>query len=113
MKTGGAFHTSLMQPAQEKLEKALKEALPKMSPPSCDVYMNVTGQPLSAGTDPKVILELLQKQLTSPVLWEPSMQKMIKDGISEFYECGPQKQLKAMMKRIDNKMWNKTTSMEV
>lgn len=113
LKTGGAFHTSLMQPAQEKLEKALKEALPKMSPPSCDVYMNVTGQPLSAGTDPKVILELLQKQLTSPVLWEPSMQKMIKDGISEFYECGPQKQLKAMMKRIDNKMWNKTTSMEV
>ena len=35
------------------------------------------------------------------------------DGMSEFYECGPQKQLKAMMKRIDNKMWNKTTSMEV
>ena len=113
LKTGGAFHTSLMQPAQEKLEKALQEAFPKMKPPNCDVYMNVTGQPLPAGTDPKVILGLLQKQLTSPVLWNPLIEKMIQDGITEFYECGPQKQLKAMMKRINNKMWNKTFSMEV
>ena len=113
LKTGGAFHTSLMQPAQEKLEKALQEAFPKMSPPSCDVYMNVTGDCLAAGTDPKIILELLKKQLTSPVLWNTLVQKMIKDGITEFYECGPQKQLKAMMKRIDNKCWNKTHTMEV
>ena len=113
LKTGGAFHTSLMQPAQEKLEKALQEAFPKMSPPSCDVYMNVTSECLKAGTDPKVILELLQKQLTSPVLWVNLVQKMIKDGVTEFYECGPQKQLKAMMKRIDNKAWNKTESVEV
>ncbi|CAK9093158.1 unnamed protein product [Durusdinium trenchii] len=113
LKTGGAFHTSLMQPAQEKLEKALLEAFPKMSPPSCDVYMNVTGDRLAAGTDPKIILELLQRQLTSPVLWATLVQKMIKDGITDFYECGPQKQLKAMMKRIDNKVWNKTQSMEV
>eukprot|EP00438_Fugacium_kawagutii_P020708 Skav225264 [mRNA] locus=scaffold4099:84030:85295:+ [translate_table: standard] len=113
LKTGGAFHTSLMQPAQEKLEKALQEALPKMNPPKCDVYMNVTGESLPAGTDPKVILELLQKQLTSPVLWSTSIQKMIKDGVTDFFECGPQKQLKAMMKRIDNKVWNKTQSMEV
>lgn len=113
LKTGGAFHTSLMQPAQEKLEKALQEALPKMNPPKCDVYMNVTGESLPAGTNPKIILELLQKQLTSPVLWSSSVQKMIKDGITDFYECGPQKQLKAMMKRIDNKVWNKTQSIEV
>ena len=39
--------------------------------------------------------------------------RTVEDGITEFYECGPQKQLKAMMKRIDNKMWNKTTSVEV
>ena len=113
LKTGGAFHTSLMRPAQEKLEKALQEAFPKMNPPTCDVYMNVTGERLPAGTDPKIILELLQKQLTSPVLWTTLVQKMIKDGITDFYECGPQKQLKAMMKRIDNKVWGKTQSMEV
>ena len=83
LKTGGAFHTSL------------------------------TGESLPAGTNPKIILELLQKQLTSPVLWSSSVQKMIKDGITDFYECGPQKQLKALMKRIDTKVWNKTQSIEV
>jgi len=92
LKTSGAFHTSLMKPAQEKLEKALQDLLPNMNPPSCTVYMNVTGEPLEAGTDPKKIVELLGKQLVSPVLWEPTMKAMIKDGISEFYECGPQKQ---------------------
>jgi len=113
LKTGGAFHTSLMQPAQERLQKALEEVYPSMQPPTCAIYMNVTGKPLAPGTDPKEILELLKKQLVSPVLWSTSVQAMIKDGITEFYECGPQKQIKAMMKRIDNKVWNKTTSMEV
>eukprot|EP00931_Biecheleriopsis_adriatica_P008222 TRINITY_DN109439_c0_g1_i1.p1 TRINITY_DN109439_c0_g1~~TRINITY_DN109439_c0_g1_i1.p1 ORF type:complete len:484 (+),score=126.95 TRINITY_DN109439_c0_g1_i1:64-1515(+) len=113
LKTGGAFHTSLMQPAQERLQKALEEVFPSMKSPRCAIYMNVTGEPLAPGSDPKVILDLLKKQLVSPVLWSVSVEKMIKDGVTEFYECGPQKQLKAMMKRIDNKVWNKTTSMEV
>jgi len=113
LKTSGGFHTSLMQPAQEKLQKALQDISPRMKPPRCAVYMNVTGQPLAAGSDPKVILDLLSKQLVTPVLWCKSVEQMIKDGTSEFYECGPQKQLKAMMKRIDQKVWFKTTSMEV
>jgi len=113
LKTGGAFHTSLMQPAQEKLKQALESVAPNMQPPKCAVYMNVTGEALPAGSDPKTIVELLSKQLVSPVLWHNIVEKMIKDGVSEFYECGPQKQIKAMMKRIDNKIWNKTTSLEV
>mmetsp|Transcript_101286 Transcript_101286/g.315675 ORF Transcript_101286/g.315675 Transcript_101286/m.315675 type:complete len:494 (+) Transcript_101286:50-1531(+) len=113
LKTGGAFHTSLMQPAQEKLRRALDEALPSMRPPRCDVYMNVTGKPVKAGSDPATIVELLNRQLVSPVLWSPSVEQMIADGVSEFFECGPQKQLKAMMKRINQKVWNTTTSMEV
>lgn len=108
LKTSGGFHTSLMQPAQEKLRKALEDVAPNMRPPRCAIYMNVTGQPLAAGSDPQIILDLLNKQLVSPVLWNTSVDKMIKDGVTEFYECGPMKQLKAMMKRIDNKVWNKT-----
>merc|ERR1712070_1159558 len=100
LKTSGAFHTSLMKPAADKLKSALNEALPGMQPPERRVYMNVTGKALEPGTDPKEILELLCKQLVSPVLWCPLMEQAIKDGITEFYECGPQKQLKAMMKRI-------------
>jgi len=113
LKTGGAFHTSMMQPAQEKLKRALEEVAPSMKPPKCAIYMNVTGDVLPAGSDPKAIVDLLNQQLVSPVLWHNSVEKMVKDGVSEFYECGPQKQIKAMMKRIDNKVWNKTTSLEV
>merc|ERR1719313_2938195 len=52
LKTSGGFHTSLMAPAQKKLEAALKEALPKMKSPKCDVYMNVTGKALTPSSKP-------------------------------------------------------------
>jgi len=113
LKTGGAFHTSLMKPAEEKLIKALDEALPNMKPPRCAVYFNVNAKPLPAGSDPKLFLELMKKQLTSPVLWTPSVSAMMKDGVKQFYECGPMKQIKAMMKRIDQGAWKETTNVEV
>lgn len=113
LKTSGAFHTELMKPAQEKLKKALNDLRPKMQPPRCTIYMNVTGEPLAAGADPAIIADLLAEQLVKPVQWCPSVERMIQDGVSEFYECGPQKQLKAMMKRINQKAWNKTTNVEI
>ncbi|CAE8600685.1 unnamed protein product [Polarella glacialis] len=113
LKTSGGFHTSLMAPAQERLAKALDELLPNMQPPKHTVYMNVTAAPLAPGTDPKEIVALLKKQLTSPVLWEPSVQAMIKAGVTEYYEVGPMKQIKAMMKRINPKVWGTTTNVEV
>jgi len=113
LKTSGAFHTQLMEPAKAKLEEALQKLLPKMKPPTCDVYMNVTGKKIKAGTPPSEFVPLLAKQLCSPVNWEPSVRLMIKDGLTEFYEVGPMKQLKAMMKRIDPSMWNSTTNVEV
>lgn len=113
LKTSGAFHSSFMQSAQDELEEALNKLLPEMKPPRCDVYMNVTGQKIKAGTPPSEIVPLLAKQLTNPVLWEPSVRLMVSDGMNEFYEIGPMKQLKAMMKRINPKMWEKTTNIDV
>lgn len=113
LKTSGAFHTPLMKPAQMKLEAALQEALPNMKPPKTTVYMNVNAKALAPGTDPKEIIPLLKDQLTNSVLWEPTVKLMIKDNIKTFYEVGPMKQLKAMMKRIDPQMWNETTNIEV
>jgi len=113
LKTSGAFHTSMMEPAKTKLEKALAELMPNMKPPRCDIYMNVTGKKIKAGTPPADFVPLLGKQLCSPVLWEPSVRVMIKDGMTEFYEVGPMKQLKAMMKRIDPTMWTSTANVEV
>jgi len=113
LKTSGGFHTSLMGPAQKKLEAALTEMLPRMKPLEKAVYTNVNAKLMPVGTDPKEIVPLLRDQLTSPVLWEPSVKLMISDGMTEFYEVGPMKQLKAMMKRIDAGMWNSTKNIEV
>lgn len=113
LKTSGGFHTSLMAPAREKLLVALREAEGEMQPPRCDVYANLTGRKIPAGTPPSEIIPMLADQLTSCVLWEPSVRAMIGDGLTEFYECGPMKQLKAMMKRIDAEAFKNTNSIDV
>merc|ERR1712187_556806 len=68
-----------MQEAAE-VGKELDAMLPKMKPPNNTVYMNATAQPVPPGTAPKEIVEKLKMQLTSPVLWEPSVKAMIKAG---------------------------------
>merc|ERR1712032_326915 len=113
LKQAGAFSTPLMEPAAEKLGKALDDMLPDMKPPQFTVYMNATGDAVKAGTNPKVICDNLKKQMTQRVLWEPAVRGMIKEGVTEFYEVGPMKQIKAMMKRIDSKAWGATTNVEV
>jgi len=113
LKTSGGFHTKLMEPARARLEEALTALLPKMKPPKCDIYMNVIGKKVKAGTPPSEFVPMLGKQLVSPVLWEPSVRLMIRDGMTEFFEVGPMKQLKAMMKRIDPNMWSSTVNVEV
>jgi [acyl-carrier-protein] S-malonyltransferase len=113
LKTGGAFHTPLMKPAQEKLRAALKQFEPKFKSPRCDVYMNFSGTKITPATQPSEIISLLVDQLVNPVRWEPSCKEMIKDGVTEFYECGPMKQLKAMMKRIDKSSFDQMTTVDV
>merc|ERR1711997_1058396 len=49
LKTGGAFHTKLMQPAQDKLSAALEETLPNMRPPKHTIWMNATAQLVRSG----------------------------------------------------------------
>jgi len=113
MKTGGGLNTSMMIPAQVKLAAALDAALPNMKSPRTNVYMNVTATLVGPNTHPREIVELLKSGLVKPVLWEASVRSMIKDGTNEFYECGPMKQIKAMMKRIDPKVWGSTTNIDV
>mmetsp|Transcript_17565 Transcript_17565/g.55316 ORF Transcript_17565/g.55316 Transcript_17565/m.55316 type:complete len:85 (+) Transcript_17565:2-256(+) len=84
-----------------------------MKPPRCDVYMNVTGKRITPATKPSEIIAMLGDQLCNCVQWKPSMEEMIKDGVTEFYECGPMKQLKAMMKRIDANVFKTTTTVDV
>jgi len=113
LKTAGAFHTPLMKPAQEKLARAIDEVLPNMKPPLHTIWMNANAEPVRPGQDVSEIVALMKKQLTCSVFWEPSVKEIIKEGVDEFYEVGPMKQIKAMMKRIDLAMWKKTINIDV
>merc|ERR1711972_1176897 len=90
-----------MQGARAALLEALASCKDEMQRPRCCVYMNVTAAPIGPHTSVQEIIDLLGNQLVSPVLWDKSMTKIIEDGCDEFYECGPNKQLTAMMKRIN------------
>ena len=96
LKVGGAFHSPLMQPAQEELAAAIAEA--KFETPVCPVYQNVDGKP---HTDPEEIKANLIKQLTAPVRWTQDVEAMIADGASEFIELGPGSVLQGLVKKIN------------
>lgn len=99
LKVGGAFHSPLMQPAQEELAVAIAAA--EIKTPVCPVYQNVDGKP---HTDPVEIKDNLLRQLTSPVRWTQDVQHMIADGATEFVELGPGKVLQGLVLKIDRKV---------
>jgi [acyl-carrier-protein] S-malonyltransferase len=92
---GGAFHSPLMEPAREKLAKAI--AATELNSPICAIYQNVSA---SAVMDKDVIKENLVAQLTAPVKWTQSVQAMVADGATHFTEVGPGKVLQGLVKKI-------------
>jgi [acyl-carrier-protein] S-malonyltransferase len=94
----GAFHTHIMSPAVARLSAALSQV--EMRSPQIPVVSNVDGRPHD---DPEEIRELLVKQLVNPVRWEDSMRYLLEAGFTQFYEVGPGRVLKGLMKRIDRK----------
>jgi len=95
LQVGGAFHSPLMEPAREELAKAIETT--NFSTPICPVYQNVNAQP---STDVTTIRKNLIAQLTAPVRWTQSVQKMVADGATHFVECGPGKVLQGLVKKI-------------
>ena len=95
LQVGGAFHSPLMEPAREELAQAIEST--NFNQPICPVYQNVNALP---STDVNEIKRNLIAQLTSPVRWTQSVQKMVQDGGTVFVECGPGKVLQALVKKI-------------
>lgn len=95
----GAFHTRIMRPADERLAEALAGVTIK--PPQIPVVSNVDALPHS---DPEEIRALLVRQVLSPVRWEDSMRYLLAQGFDQFYEVGPGRVLKGLLKRIDRKI---------
>ncbi len=95
----GAFHSPLMQEAQEGLQAAIENT--EFRDAQVPLYSNVEA---TAVQDSAKIRQLLIKQLTQPVLWQTIVENMISDGSESFYEVGPGKVLKGLQKRINRQM---------
>ena len=93
---GGAFHSPLMEPAKTKLAAAIENT--EIQNPICPVYQNVAAVGI---TNAATIKENLIAQLTAPVRWTQSVQKMLEDGANSFTEVGPGKVLQGLVKKID------------
>jgi len=95
----GAFHTQIMRPADRRLAEALVDV--PMRRPKIPVVSNVDAQPHD---DPEEIRQLLIRQVVQPVRWEDSMHYLLADGFDEFYEVGPGRVLRGLLRRIDRKV---------
>ena len=100
LKVGGAFHSPLMEPAKEELKQAIENTVFKS--PICPVYQNISA---AAENDPDRIKENLINQLTGPVRWTQTINKMFQDGFQELYEVGGKgKVLAGLIKRINREI---------
>jgi len=92
----GAFHTHFMAPAVSALEQVLSDVV--ISKPRIPVISNVDAKPHS---DPAMIKSLLATQVTSPVLWENTMESVLSRGFEKAYELGPGKVTAGILRRFD------------
>ncbi len=95
----GAFHTTIMKPADQTLAAVLGGI--QFKAPRVPVWSNVDAQP---HTDPAEIRGLLVRQVLQPVLWEATLRDLLAQGIERFYELGPGRVLAGLLKRVDRKM---------
>lgn len=95
LSVGGAFHSPLMEPARKELAEAIMNT--KFNEPICPIYQNYVAK---AVTNIDEIKENLIAQLTAPVKWTQSVQAMVNDGATNYYECGPGNVLQGLVKKI-------------
>ena len=94
----GAFHTGIMQPAVEVLERALLSA--QLANTHVPLVANVDAQAHILASE---FASLLPRQIVSPVLWEASLRKLLEMGVEQFYEIGTGRVLTGTLKRTDRK----------
>jgi [acyl-carrier-protein] S-malonyltransferase len=91
------FHSSLLQPASEKLKAYLANI--KFKVPTISVINNVDVEILN---DPTAIKDALVRQAAKPVRWQETINMMAQQGITQVVECGPGKVLAGLTKRIND-----------
>ncbi|MHC4388338.1 MAG: ACP S-malonyltransferase [Planctomycetota bacterium] len=99
LEVAGAFHTEMMATAADALRVALADC-EIAAPADTKIIANITADYYQTADQ---IAQGLTKQLTSPILWQKCMERLIADGVQEFYEIGPGRVLTGLMKRISKK----------
>jgi len=99
LQVAGAFHTEIISDAAVTLEEAIgKYTITK--PEKIRVIANINADYYHSASE---IAEGLIKQLTYPIFWQKSMEKLLGDGVEDFYEIGPGRVLTGLMRRINRK----------
>ncbi|OXM15955.1 ACP S-malonyltransferase [Paenibacillus herberti] len=96
LEVSGPFHSSLMKPAAERLSEVLEHVA--ISDASVPVIANVTAEAVTSAAD---IRRLLVEQVYSPVLWEDTVQGLIREGVDTFVELGSGAVLAGLIKKTD------------
>lgn len=96
LKVSGPFHSRMLEGAGEKLAKELEQVTVSM--PQIPYLSNVTADYV---TDSEPVKSLLERQVSSSVRWQQSVERMIADGVEEFVEIGPGKTLSGFMRKIN------------
>jgi [acyl-carrier-protein] S-malonyltransferase len=98
LEVSGAFHSSFMKEASDKLAGELEKI--KINPPKIPIVSNVTAKPVTKAEE---IKDNLIKQVACSVLWDDSIKFILSKNVFTFFEFGPGKILKGLMRRIDEK----------
>jgi len=99
LKVAGAFHTEMMSPAAQALGEALA-GCSVADPTDVKVIANIVADYYSDAAD---IRSGLVRQLVEPLLWQKCMEKLLAEGVENFYEIGPSRVLTGLMRRINRK----------
>lgn len=93
----GGFHSPFMESARLGILNSLKDEA--LSQPNIPVYSNITAQPYEGD-----FKELIANQVTSPVMWQKTIENMINDGFDTFIEVGPGKTLCGLISKISKEV---------
>ena len=108
LNVSGPFHSAMLKEAGQKLGKVLEQV--EIKEPVIPYVANVTAEYVTAeyAAGAQGIRELLEKQVSSSVRWQQSVETMLKDGVDTFIEIGPGRTLAGFVKKIsrDVKIWN-------
>jgi [acyl-carrier-protein] S-malonyltransferase len=99
LEVAGAFHTRMMDGAAAALQEALRQ-FRILVPTSVRVIANIDANDYETA---ERVVAGLTRQLTSPILWQKCMERLLADGVEAFYEIGPGRVLTGLMKRINRK----------